>query len=91
MYNINRNIVKEFQHIREITEDTLASLSNELNQQYRDNVLYINDVNQAYDNFLHIFIDKFKKHCPMKNFQEKLHQQQTLVHQMFKMCLCEEK
>ena len=28
-YNIKRTIVKEFQHIRKITEDTLASLSNE--------------------------------------------------------------
>ena len=27
-YNIKRNIVKEFQHIRTITEDTLASFSN---------------------------------------------------------------
>ena len=32
-YNINRNIVKELQHIRKITEDTLASFSNELSQQ----------------------------------------------------------
>ena len=29
-YNIKRNIIKEFQHIRTVTEDTLASLSNEL-------------------------------------------------------------
>ena len=90
-YNIKRNIVKEFQHIRKITEDTLASLSNELSQQSWDNVLNINHVNQAYDNFLYMFIDIFKKHYPVKSFQEKLHQQQTLVHQRFKMCLCEEK
>ena len=36
-YNINRNIVKEFQHIRKIADDTLASYSNELNQQSWDN------------------------------------------------------
>ena len=70
-YNIKRNIVKEFQHIRKITEDTLASLSNELSQQSWDNVLNINDVNQAYDNFLYIFIDIFKKHCPLKRVSRK--------------------
>ena len=70
-YKINRNIVKVFQHIRKITEDTLASLSNELNQQSWDNVLNINDVNQAYDNCLHIFIDIFKKHCPVKRVSRK--------------------
>ena len=61
-----------FQHIRKITEDILASFSNELNQQSWDNVLNINDVNQAYDNFLHIiFIVMFKKHCPVKRVSRK--------------------
>ena len=77
-YNIKRNIVKEFQHIRKITEDTLASLSNELSQQSWDNVLNINDVNQAYDNFLYIFIDIFKKHCPLKRVSRKSYTSKNL-------------
>ena len=34
-------------------------------------VLNVNDVNQAHDNFLHIFIDIFKKHCPVKRVSRK--------------------
>ena len=29
------------------------------------------DVNQAYDSFLHIFMDIFNKHCPVKKFHQK--------------------
>ena len=39
-------------------------------------MLKIDDVNQAYDSFLHIFMDIFNKHCPVtkvppKNFENK--------------------
>ena len=65
-YNIRRCNVNEFQYIRKINEDTLASFSDELSQQSWKNCLNTNDVNQAYDSCLHIFIDIFNKHCPVK-------------------------
>ena len=55
-YNINRYNVREFQFIRKMNEDIMASFSNELRQQTWENVLTIDNVNQAYDSFLHIFI-----------------------------------
>ena len=67
-FNIDRNKVKEFQYIRTINEDTLASFSDELSQQSWESVLNTNDVNQAYDTFLHIFTNIFQKHCPVKSF-----------------------
>jgi len=75
-YNISRYNVKEFQFIRKVNEDTMASLSNELILQTWENVLKTDDVNQAYDSFLHIFMDIFNKHCPVekvtqKSFEEK--------------------
>ena len=72
-YNISRCNVNEFQYIRKINEDTLASFSDELSQQSWENVLNTNYVNQAYDSFLHILIDILNKHCPVKSFQEKLY------------------
>jgi len=36
-----------------------------------ESVLKIDDVNQAYDSFLHIFMDIFNKHCPVKKFPQK--------------------
>ena len=62
---------KEFQFIRKMTEDTMASFSNELSQQTWESVLKTDDVNQAYDYFLIIFIDIFNKHCPVKTFPQK--------------------
>ena len=70
-YNISRCNVNEFQYIRKINEDTLASFSDELSQQSWENVLNTNDVNQAYDSFLHIFIDIFNKHFPVKRVSRK--------------------
>ena len=60
-YNISRYNVKEFQIIRKINEETMASFSNELSQQKWEDVLKTDDVNQAYDSFLHIFMDIFDK------------------------------
>ena len=37
----------------------MASFSNELSQQTWESVLKTDDVNQAYDSFLHIFMDIF--------------------------------
>ena len=55
-YNINRYNVKEFQFIRKMNEDTMASFSNELSQQNWENILKTDDVNQAYDSFsIHIY------------------------------------
>ena len=70
-FNVDRNKVKEFQYIRTINEDTLASLSDELSQQSWESVLNTNDVNQAYDTFLHIFTNIFQKHCPVKRVSKK--------------------
>ena len=70
-YNISRCNVNEFQYIRKINEDTLPSFSGELSQQTWENVLNTNDVNQAYDSFLHIFVDIFNKHCPVKRVSRK--------------------
>ena len=61
----NRYNVKEFQFIRKMNEDTMALFSNELSQQTCESVLKTDDVNQAYDSFLHIFMDIFNKHCPV--------------------------
>ena len=44
----------------------MASFSNELSQQTWESVLKPYDVNQAYDSFLHIFMDIFNKHCVVK-------------------------
>ena len=49
----------------------MASFSNELSQQTWESVLKTDDVNQAYDSFLHIFMDIFNKHCPVKKFPQK--------------------
>ena len=68
-YHVNRNVEKEVQHIRMINEDTLASLTNELSLQSREHVLHTNNVNHAYNQFLHIFINMFK--FPFKNSFEK--------------------
>ena len=51
--------------------DKIASFSNELSQQTWESVLKTDDVNQAYDSFLHIFMDIFNKHCPVKMFPKK--------------------
>ena len=70
-YNISKYNEKEFQFIRKMNEDTMESFSNELNQQTWENVLKTDDGNQAYDSFLHIFMDIFNKHCPVKNVSPK--------------------
>ena len=62
-YNISRYNIKEFQFIRKMNEDIMESFSDELSQQIWENVLKTDDVNQAYDSFLHIFMDIFNKHC----------------------------
>ena len=49
----------------------MASFSNELSQQTWERVLKTDDVNQAYVCFLHIFMDIFNKHCPLKTFPKK--------------------
>ena len=54
-----------------MNEDTMASFSNELSQQTWTNVLKTDDVNQAYESVLHIFMDIFNKHCPVKNVPQK--------------------
>ena len=46
----------------------MALFSNELSQQTWESVLKTDDVNQAYDTILHIFMDIFNKHCPVKKF-----------------------
>ena len=90
-YNISRYNVKEFQFIRKKNKDTMASFSNELILQTWENVLKTDDVNQAYDSFLHIFMDIFNKHCPVEKVTQKSFEEKNLVHQWFKMCLYEEK
>ena len=67
----NRYNVKEFQFIRKMNEDTMASFTNEQSQQTWENVLKTDDVNQAYDTFLHIFMDIFNKHCPVEKSSPK--------------------
>ena len=49
----------------------MASFSNELSQQTWESVLKTDDVNQAYDSFLHIFTDIFNKHCPVNKVPQK--------------------
>ena len=49
----------------------MASFFNELSQQTWESVLKTDDVNQAYDSFLHIFMDIFNKHCPVKSSPQK--------------------
>ena len=74
-----------------MNEDTMASFTNEQSQQTWENVLKTDDVNQAYDTFLHIFMDIFNKHCPVeKSSPKKLWEKQNLVHQRFKTCLYKE-
>ena len=91
-YNISRYNVKEFQFIRKTNEDTMESFSNELNQQTWENVLKTDDVIEAYDSFLHIFMDIFNKHCPVENVPQKsFENKKNLVHQQFKTCLYKEK
>ena len=63
-YNKSMYNVKEFQLIRNMNEDKMALFSNELSQQTWESVLKTDDVNQAYDPFLHIFLDIFNKPCP---------------------------
>ena len=73
-YNISRNNVKEFQFIRKMNEHTMESFSNELSEQTWENVLKTDDVNQAYDSFLHIFMNIFNspvKKVPQKSFEKK--------------------
>ena len=47
--------VKEFQFIRKMNNDTMASFSTELSQQTWESVLKTDDVNQAYDSSTHIY------------------------------------
>jgi len=49
----------------------MASFSNELIQQTWESVLRFDDVNQACDSVLHIFMDIFNKHCPVKKVPQK--------------------
>ena len=65
-FNVTRRIVNGFQYVRTVNEDTLASLSTALGQQSWENVVNINDANEAYDTFLNTFTTIFKKHCPVK-------------------------
>ena len=65
-FNVTRRIVNGFQYIRTVNDDTFASLSSELGQQFWENVVNTNDANQAYDTFLNTFTTIFKKHCPVK-------------------------
>ena len=65
-FNVTRRIANGFQYIRTENEDTFASLSSELGQQFWENVVNTNDANQAYDTFLNTFTTIFKKHCPVK-------------------------
>ena len=48
----------------------MASISKELNQQTWESVLKTDDVNQAYDSFLHICMDIFNKHCPVNKIPD---------------------
>ena len=57
-----------------MNEDKMPSFSKE--QQTWESVLKNDDDNQAWDSFLHIFMDIFNKHCPVKiippkNFENK--------------------
>ena len=70
-YNISRYNVKEFQFIRNMNEDKMASFSSELSQQTRESVLKTSYVSQANDSFLHVYMDIFNKHCPIKMFPKK--------------------
>ena len=54
-----------------MNEDKIASFSNELSQQTWESVIKTDDVNQAYDSFLHIFMGIFNKHCPVKKVPQK--------------------
>ena len=50
----------------------MASFSNELSQQTWENVLKTDYINQAYDFFLHIFMDIFNKHCPVEKVPQNI-------------------
>ena len=63
--------VTQFQFIRNMNENKMASFSNELSQQTWESVLNTDDVNQAYASFLHIFMDIFNKHCSVKKVPHK--------------------
>ena len=54
-----------------MNEDKMASFSSELSQQAWECVLKTDDVNQAYDSFLHIVMDIFNKHCPVTKVPRK--------------------
>ena len=49
-----------------MNEDKMASFSNELSQQTWEGMLKTDYINQAYHSFLHISMDIFNKHCPVK-------------------------
>ena len=55
-----------------MNEDKIASFSNELSQQTWESVLKTDDVNQAYDSFLHIFMDIFNKNSKTSSPQKAL-------------------
>ena len=69
--NIIRYNVEEFQFIKNMNEDKIASFSNEISQHTWESVLKTDDVSQAYDSFLNIFMDIFNKHCPVKKVPQK--------------------
>ena len=74
-----------------MNEDKIASFSNELSQQTWESVLKTDDVNQVYDSFLHIYMDIFNKHCPVKQIPQKsFENKKNLVNQRFKTCLYKE-
>ena len=52
--------------MRIINDGRLASFRKELHLKSCDDVLNINDVNHAYDTFMHIFIHLLNTHCPVK-------------------------
>ena len=68
----------------------MASFFNELSQQTWESVLKTDDVNQAYDSFLHIFMDIFNKHCPVKKVPQNA-LKKKMGDQKFKTCLYKEK
>ena len=60
----------------------MASFSNELSQQAWESVLQIDDVKQPYDSFLHIFMDIFNKHYPVKKVPPKSFENKTTLPQV---------
>lgn len=63
---INVKNDKKIMYKRNLTEESLGALHDELQQQNWDLVFSEQDVDKAYDIFLDIFLTLYNKHCPVQ-------------------------